>query len=135
MELERCMIQGRRDRKLTQRDVAEMSGVLLSDVISLESGIFTMLGSKQLQKLAVTVGVDSDMFTLMYRTEFARELKRAREDQSYDDEEQKTPIIEKLPPELPRMILDIMSLPQERRTDLIHTIHMLVDAQMIAACN
>lgn len=76
-EFERCLRYGRINKKMSQRDVAELAGIETGDIAKLESGIFVHLENNTLCLLASAVNMEPGMFSAMYRSEFQQELKRS----------------------------------------------------------
>ena len=119
-ELERCLRQGRKEKHLTQRDMAEIAGMALKSYTKLESSIFAPVDEEVLKKLAHLIDMDGEMLSTMYRSEYQRELKA------------NTPSQAPIPDELLDLISGLQSLPDEMRTKLIDTIRILIKGQMAA---
>jgi len=81
-ELERILRQGRKEKKLSQDEVAEMAGLDRSEIVKLESGLFVFLENDRLCKIAAAVGTDPEMFIAIYRSEFRSELRQMKLEQS-----------------------------------------------------
>ena len=142
-ELERILRQGRKDKKLSQDEVAEMAGLNRSEIVKLESGLFVFLENDRLCKIAAAVGTNPAMFIAIYRSEFRSELRQMRNEQSEntnaESNSSKEDSIEQtgmdtisLNPDLIEIGQEIMTMPDEPQKDLIHTIRMLVQAQIYA---
>ena len=114
-EFERCLRYGRIDRKMSQRDMAELAGIETSDIAKLESGVFVPLGDDTLRLLASAVNIEPGMFGAMYRSEFRQELKKAPAT---------------APQQLPDLEKAIMALPAEAKESLLQ---MIVRALMPTA--
>ena len=142
-ELERILRQGRKEKKLSQDEVAEMAGLDRSEIVKLESGLFVFLENDRLCKIAAAVGTDPEMFIAIYRSEFRSELRQMKLEQSENrntgNSSTKEDSIEhtgidtiSLYPDLIEIGREIMTMPDEPQKDLIHTIRMLVQSQIYA---
>lgn len=142
-ELEKILRQSRKDKKLSQDEVAEMAGLTRSEIVKLESGLFVFLENDRLCKIAAAVGTNPEMFIAIYRSEFRSELRQMRNEQSEntnaESNSSKEDSIEQtgmdtisLNPDLIEIGQEIMTMPDEPQKDLIHTIRMLVQAQIYA---
>ena len=142
-ELERILRQGRKEKKLSQDEVAEMAGLNRSEIVKLESGLFVFLENDYLFKIAAAVGTDPEMFIAIYRSEFRSELRQMKLEQSENrntgNSSTKEDSIEhteidtiSLYPDLIEIGREIMTMPDEPQKDLIHTIRMLVQSQIYA---
>ena len=142
-ELERCIIQWRKKKKLTQQDLAEMTGIHVSDIRKLESSIFVKLERDQLISLAENTEGDADLLLKIYYSEFKQELNAYKEKASdtasvaadQDETEtnnglpQNSPIIA----ELAEAVMPIMSMPVECRADLIRILKVFSKSLIIAS--
>ena len=141
-EFEKVLRYGRKDKKLSQYDVAKMAGLDTTMIVKLESGLFIPLENENLYRIAAAVGVDPGMLTAMYRSEFRSELRQLQlqasqvpqaekgADESVADEQGKEgkgadPLI----PELIELGEEIRTMPEELQKSLMHTIQLLVQAQ------
>ena len=142
-ELERILRQGRKDKKLSQDEIAEIAGLNRSEIVKLESGLFVFLENEPLCKIATAVGINPEMFIAIYRAEFRSELRQMKieqsENKSAKSNNSKEAKIENtgmdtisLNPDLLEIGREIMTMPDEPQKDLIHTIRMLVHAQIYA---
>ena len=84
-ELEKVLLYGRRDKKLSQNDVAKMAGLDTTIIVKLESGLFIPLENEKLYRIAAVVGVDPEMLTAMYRSEFRSELRQLQASQTEEE--------------------------------------------------
>jgi len=137
-ELERCLRAGRKEKKLTQGELARMAGVTRNDIISLESGIFADLDPDALRRIAGIAGIDAGMFQSMYCAAFRPELKKRSGKPSAPVEgimDQPSHPGQKNKPlgDLADLERAIMDIPQETRSGLIITIRMLVRAAAVTA--
>ena len=137
-ELERCLRAGRKEKKLTQSELARMAGVTRNDIINLESGLFADLDTESLRRIAGIAGIDAGMFQSMYCAAFSPELKDRRSKQSAPVEgimEQPSHSGQenKSLGDLADLEKAIMDIPQETRSGLIITIRMLVRAAAVTA--
>ena len=123
-ELTRCLLQARNKQRLSQGEVARRAGIDKTDVIRLESGLFAALDTDALCRLAATLSVNEELFLTLYGSSFAREKKLLRE--NIPSGEHSVPV---LGPELTAIVKNIMSLPEEPRRNMIHTIRLLLQAQ------
>ena len=141
-ELERILRQGRKGKKLSQDEVAEITGLTRSEIVKLESGLFVFLENDRLCKIAAAVGTNPEIFIAIYRSEFRSELWQMKLEQSENTTVQNNneeDIIEhtgmdtiSLDPDLLEIGRKIMTMPDEPQKNLIHTIKMLVQAQIYA---
>ena len=140
-ELEKILRQGRKARKLSQDQVAEQVGLERSDIVKLESGLFVFLENNDLCKIAAAVGTDPEMLISLYRSEFRSELQKQKSrSQSISAENSANKevcrsgqmVIDNvsLDPDLVEIGREIMTLPDKPQRDLIHTMKMLVEAQI-----
>ena len=137
-ELERCLRAGRKEKKLTQSELAQMAGVTRNDIINLESGIFADLDPNALRRIAGITGLDADMFQSMYCAAFRPELRNRRDKQAAPAEGTTEQLFhpgqENKPlGDLAELEKAIMDIPQETRSGLIITIRMLVKAAAVTA--
>jgi len=139
-ELERILRQGRKGKKLSQDEVAEIAGLTRSEIVKLESGLFVFLENESLCKIAAAVGTNPEMFIAIYRSEFRSELRQMKNEQENTNaksnngkedsiEHSETDIIS-FNPDLLEIGQEIMTMPDGPQKDLIHTIRMLVQAQI-----
>ena len=142
-ELERILRQGRKEKKLSQDEVAEKAGLDRSEIVKLESGLFVFLENDLLCEIAAAVGTDPEMFIAIYRSEFRSELRQMKlkqsENTNTENNSSKEDSIEhtgidtiSLYPDLIEIGREIMTMPDEHQKDLIHTIRMLVQSQIYA---
>lgn len=140
-ELEKILRQGRNARKLSQDQVAEQAGLSRSEYVKLESGLFVFLENIDLCKIAATVGADPEMLISLYRSEFRSELQQQKNksqriyvENSVNKEVYRSgqTAIDNvsLDPDLVEIGREIMTLPDEPQRDLIHTMKILVEAQI-----
>ena len=136
-ELERCLRAGRKDKKLTQGELAQMAGVTRNDIIRLESGIFADLDPDALRRIAGIAGIDAGMFQSMYCAAFRPELKNRSSKPSAPVEgimdQPSHPGQKNKPGDLADLEKAIMDIPLETRSGLIITIRMLVRAAAVTA--
>ena len=141
-EFEKVLRYGRKDRKLSQYDVAKMAGLDTTMIVKLESGLFIPLENENLYKIATAVGVDPGMLTAMYRSEFRSELRQLQlqasqvpqaeegaDDNDTDEHEKEGKGADPLIPELIELGEEIRTMPEELQKSLMHTIQLLVQAQ------
>ena len=137
-ELEKVLRYGRRDKKLSQNDVAKMAGLDTTIIVKLESGLFIPLENEKLYRIAAVVGVDPEMLTAMYRSEFRSELRQLQLQASQVPQAEKSVADEQgkegkgadpLIPELIELGEEIRTMPEELQKSLMHTIQLLVQAQ------
>ena len=69
-EFERCLRYGRKEKKLTQGDLAGHINMDKKDIIKLESGIFVFLDDNTILRIASVIGTNADMLLAMYRSAF-----------------------------------------------------------------
>lgn len=137
-EFERCLRYGRKEKKMTQNEVAEATGLKRADIIDLESGRFVPLGEDALTRIACVVGMEKGMFLAMYRAEFRQELSAARTLLSGDGGSGPDSLLpagtgsEILSSDLIDIGKEIMSMPNDVRTGLVAAIRMLVRTQSLA---
>ena len=142
-ELERILRQGRKDKKLSQDEVAEMAGLNRSEIVKLESGRFIFLENDRLCKIAAAIGTNPEMFIAIYRSEFRSELRQMKleqpENTNVKSDSGKEDSIKhsgtdtiSLNQDLLEIGREIMTMPDKPQKDLIHTIRMLVQAQIYA---
>lgn len=133
MEFEKCLRDGRRKIRISQRDLAERVGLSTEYIVKLESGQFALVSENQLLQIAQIIGMDERIFTQMYRAMFRSELK-ATPASSVNSSE----IITTAPPELGR-VLDpdlieiancIKALPTEVKDNLLQIIKVLANTQL-----
>ena len=140
-ELEKVLRYGRRDKKLSQNDVAKMAGLDTTIIVKLESGLFIPLENEKLYRIAAVVGVDPEMLTAMYRSEFRSELRQLQASQIPQTEEGADESVtsehgkegkgaDPLIPELIELGEEIRTMPEELQKSLMHTIQLLVQAQV-----
>ena len=140
-EFEKVLRYGRRDKKLSQYDVAKMAGLDTTMIAKLESGLFIPLEDERLYRIAAAVGANPKMLTAMYRSEFRSEIRqlqasqapRAKKEIDESDtngHEEKEVEDDPLTPELTELGKEIMTMPEELQKSLIHTIQLLVQAQV-----
>ena len=122
-EFEKILRYGRKDKKLSQHDVADRAGLSITMIAKLESGLFIPLEDESLCKIAVAVGADPGMLIALYRSVFHSEL---RQQKTNAQDSQDDPLIH----ELAKLEREIMILPKELQNSLIRTIQMLVQAQI-----
>jgi len=135
-EFERCLRAGRKEKRLTQGDLAEMAGVKRTDIINLESGIFAPLDHASLCRIASVTGMEESMFRNMYLATFRQELKELRPKRSPAPDGSSAAeagSAETETPGLAGLEKDIMSIPPETRAGLVSTIRMLVRAASLTA--
>lgn len=134
-ELEKCLRLGRKTKKMTQRDLADLSGVDLQAIINLESSIYVPLDRHTLNTISAAAGVNRDLFFSMYKAAFQCELKEKRSQAVSPCQQQQEPKpcepSASLSPDLIDLGKDIMSMPSDAKNSLIHTISMLVHAQKL----
>ena len=94
-EFEKTLRFGRKDKKLTQREMAEMSGISPGDIARLESGVYVSLDKKTLNRISSIIGMDAGIFAALYHSEFQQELRKNRTDRPNPDNTEPP-----LPPEL-----------------------------------
>ena len=139
-ELEKVLRYGRKDRKLSQYDVAKMAGLDTAMIVRLESGLFIPLENEKLYRIAAVVGVDPEMLTAMYRSEFRSELRQLQASQvpqtgegadknDRDEHGKEGKGADPLIPELIELGEEIRTMPEELQKSLMHTIQLLVQAQ------
>ena len=136
-ELEKGLRYGRRDKKLSQNDVAKMAGLDTTIIVKLESGLFIPLENEKLYRIAAVVGVDPEMLTAMYRSEFRSELRQLQASQTEeevdendtDEHGKKGKDSDPLIPELIELGEEIRTMPEELQKSLMHTIQLLVQSQ------
>ena len=127
-EFEKCLRYGRKEKKLTQKDLADHININTKDIIKLESGFFVFLDDNTIRRVAFEIGMDTDMFLAMYRSTFRQELRTARiqrEDgmptvQSEKDAEGT------LSPDLVELGKTIMAMPAELRDCVVQTIRTVI---------
>ena len=122
-DFEKSLRLGRKDKKLTQREMAEMSGISPGDIARLESGVYVSLDKKTLNRISSVIGMDAGIFAALYHSEFQQELRQNRTDRLNPDKTHPP-----LPPELMDIIESIMMLPTETKDYLIRTIQVLVQS-------
>ena len=122
-EFEKTLRFGRKDKKLTQREMAEMSGISPGDIARLESGVYVSLDKEALNRISSVIGMDAGIFAALYHSEFQQELRQNRKDRLNSDKTQPP-----LPPELTDIIESIMMLPAGTKDYLIRTIQVLVQS-------
>ena len=122
-EFEKTLRFGRKDKKLTQREMAEMSGISPGDIARLESGVYVSLDKEALNRISSVIGMDAGIFAALYHSEFQQELRQNRTDKLNPDKTQPP-----LPPELTDIIESIMMLPAGTKDYLIRTIQVLVQS-------
>lgn len=127
-EFEKCLRFGRKKKKLTQRDLADQTGLSMKDVSMLESGLFVPLQESTLCRIAQIVGTDEALFLSMYRSLFLKELKQL---QSKTEALPESP--SKNNPELTELFNTLSSMPEEPKTCIIQTIRMLIRAQEVCS--
>ena len=137
-EFEKVLRYGRKDKKLSQYDVAKMAGLDTAMIVRLESGLFIPLENENLYRIAAAVGVDPGMLTAMYRSEFRSELRQLQLQASQGPQAEKSVADEQgkegkgadpLIPELIELGEEIRTMPEELQKSLMHTIQLLVQAQ------
>lgn len=142
-ELERILRQGRKGKKLSQDEIAEITGLTRSEIVKLESGLFVFLENERLCKIAAAVGTNPEMFIAIYHSEFRSELRQMKLEQSENTNSESNNIkgasIEhtgedtiSLNSDLLEIGREIMTIPDEPQKDLINTIRMLVQSQIYA---
>jgi len=141
-EFEKVLRYGRKEKKLTQYDVAEIAGLNTTIIAKLESGLFIPLENETLFKIAAAVGADPGMLMAMYRSEFRSELRQQKnyslnpqdpqaekepgnhnlinEDRDIDNSENPLAI------ELNKLGKEILTMPVDLQKILIEGIRMLV---------
>ena len=93
-------------------------------VLFLVSGLFAALDTDALCRLAAALSVNEELFLTLYGASFAREKKLLRE--NIPSGEHSVPVPG---PELTAIVKNIMSLPEEPKRNMIHTIRLLLQAQ------
>ena len=125
-EFEKCLRYGRKDKKMTQQQLADMAGLERTDIVKLESGFFVPVDEATLRRIASMTGTDEQMFLMMYRFVFSRELRQgapATPAMSAAEEEKQK---EDLPPELVSLSHSIMALPAEKKDGLVRAIQEMM---------
>ena len=122
-EFEKTLRFGRKDKKLTQREMAEMSGISPGDIARLESGVYVSLDKEALNRISSVIGMDAGIFAALYHSEFQQELRKNRTDRPNPDNTEPP-----LPPELMDIIESVMTLPAGTKDYLIRTIQVLVQS-------
>ena len=127
-EFERCLRYGRKEKKLTQGDLAGHINMDKKDIIKLESGIFVFLDDNTILRIASVIGTDADMLLAMYRSAFRQELRTAKKQR----EEGKPAVHSEkdaeaaLSPDLVELGKTIMAMPAEIRNCVMQTIRTVV---------
>ena len=127
-EFEKCLRYGRKEKKLTQKDLADHINIDTKDIIKLESGIFVFLDDNTIRRVAFAIGMDTDMFLAMYRSTFRQELRTARKQR-----EEGKPAVhsekdaeDNLSPDLVDLGRTIMMMPTEIRSCVMQTIRTVI---------
>ena len=124
MEFENTIKTWRRKTRTSQRDLAERIGISLHDEAMIESGCFVSLNEEQLLRLATLVNVDQNMFILMYKSEFSRELKSlSSEEKPGTDPKEETSDIDAY----------LIALPLEIKESLINMLVFLQKNNVVSA--
>ena len=124
-EFEKCLRYGRKDKKMTQQQMADRAGLERTDIVKLESGFFVPVNEATLRRIASMTGTDEQMFLMMYRSVFSRELRQGAPAKSAAEEEKQK---EDLPPELVSLSRSIMALPAEKKDGLVRAIQAMMQA-------
>lgn len=80
-EFENEMRKGRKEKNLTQRDVAEKVGVPVQTISKLESGIYVPLEKDEIFRIAGVIGSDELLFFSMYENTFHQEMYSKSKDE------------------------------------------------------
>ena len=144
-EFEKILRYGRKDKKLSQHDVADRAGLSITTIAKLESGLFIPLEDESLCKIAVAVGADPSILISLYRSVFRSELRQQKnnaQDSQYlnarneccehdtNKYEHKENDDDHFFSDLARLEREIMTMPKELQRSLMQTIQMLVQAQI-----
>lgn len=116
-ELARIIIDTRKRNKLSQQGMAELAGISKHDVIALESGLFVRLDDEALRRIAYACGEDSRLFIAIYRSDFQSDLRK-----KHPATQPSTEL------ELSNLGKSIKALPKEKRTAVIQSISLLLQA-------
>lgn len=130
MEFEKCLRDGRRKIRISQRDLAERVGLSTESIVKLESGQFAEVSENQLLKIAQIINLDGHIFTQMYRAMFRSELKAAPHPPVPMVEIENngpTPLIE---PDLIEIANCIKALPTEVKNNLLEIVKVLANTQL-----
>lgn len=129
-ELEKCLRYGRKDKKLTQGDLARLADVDTSVIIRLESGIFVPLDAGALRRIASGADLDPTLFDSLYRASFRQELKALRSHpHASPPQAEGTEPGDTVSRELSDISQVIMAMPADVKSSLLKTIRLLVRAQ------
>lgn len=126
-EFERCIRIGRKEKKLSQDELAKIIGIDIGDISRLERGLFVPLSDAQLSRLAEFTDVDKTMFFSIYRSTFYKDLRKLKNAENTPPSP--APPQEQMDPELLDIGRSIMAMPPETKGSLLQTIRMLVQAQ------
>ena len=126
-EFERCIRIGRKEKKLSQDELAKIIGIDIGDISRLERGLFVPLSDAQLSRLAKFADVDKTMFFSIYRSTFYKDLRKLKNAENTPPSP--APPQEQMDPELLDIGRSIMAMPPETKGSLLQTIRMLVQAQ------
>ncbi len=111
----------RKDRNLTQREMAEITGMTPGEIAKLESGIFVPLDREALARISAVTGTDANLLTAMYHSQFQQELRNLHESIPRKD-----PAQEELPPEFADILKTVMNMSPDIKENLLQTIQSLV---------
>lgn len=125
-ELSLCLRDGRRNNKLSQQGAADAVGITRTDWIKLESGLFAYVDNNALIRIAELAHMDQNMVKAMYYSNFHSELKKRKATPSpaaktKDQQASKSS-------ELSDLERSLMTLPEDKRSTLLHMMQMLVQA-------
>ena len=126
-EFERCIRIGRKEKKLSQDELAKIIGIDIGDISRLERGLFVPLSDAQLSRLAKFADVDKTMFFSIYRSTFYKDLRKLKNAENTPPSP--APPQEQMDPELLDIGKSIMAMPPDTKRSLLQTIRMLVQAQ------
>ena len=126
-EFERCIRIGRKEKKLSQDELAKIIGIDIGDISRLERGLFVPLSDAQLSRLAEFTDVDKTMFFSIYRSTFYKDLRKLKNAENTPPSP--APPTEEIDPELLDIGKSIMAMPPDTKRSLLQTIRMLVQAQ------
>lgn len=137
-EFEKCLRYGRMEKKVSQRDLAQLAGMEPGDISRLESGLFVPLEATGLSRIAKAIGYEANVFIAMCRSAFRQELNEQREASDVTSAEKpradmsvKAPALVKdtfLLVELEYINRAIMNLPDKTRDAVVPLIKMLVSS-------
>ena len=130
-EFEKCLRDGRRKLRISQRDLAERVGISTESIVMLESGCFAEASADQLLKIADIVGMDGHIFTQMYRSMFRSELNSRQTIEPHQITSMASAAEEnQTDPDLLEIANSIMALPTEVKNNLLQIIKLLASTQM-----